>query len=86
MALLFANCPCGSFSRQWNPLSSDVKARARAGWRGFQELGLRKSQAQALGRIYVRPGLGSGLGRGLAGLTSLNSQDNMAIEIYTTSS
>ena len=49
---------------------SDVMAWARPGYRGlgpaFKSSGLRKGQARALGQIYLKPGLGSGLGHGLA--------------------
>jgi hypothetical protein len=56
---------------------SDVKARARPGYPGlglaFKSSGLRKGQAQALGQIYIKPGLGLGLGRRLNQASSLKT-------------
>ena len=65
--------------------TSDVKARARPGYRGlgpaFKSSGLRKGQAQALGRIYIKLGLGLGLGHGLA----LKNSDLKIIKLLSTS-
>jgi hypothetical protein len=64
--------------QKWE-LASDVKARARPGYRGlgpaFKSSGLTKGQAQALGQIYVEPGLAWAWAAG----SSLKSQDNIQV-------